>query len=73
MELIKLRRIAAAGMGPQARGRSLTMCMVINGDPTWRAGVAPIIRWAQEVWSATIERSSQSVAWTLPQIRAFWM
>jgi hypothetical protein len=46
MELIKLRRIAAAGMGPQARGRSLTMCMAINGDPTWRAGVAPIIRWA---------------------------
>eukprot|EP00972_Heterocapsa_arctica_P036109 5313332-Heterocapsa_arctica.AAC.1 len=38
VELIKFRRVAAAGLGPQARGRSLTMCILVNGDLESRSG-----------------------------------
>ena len=52
-EILQLRRTAAAGLRPQAQGRSLSMLMLLEEDPAWRAGVAPILQWAREAWNAT--------------------
>ena len=51
-ELKQLQKTALASMAPSTRGRSKSALFTAKGDPTWRPSVAPIIRWAKEVWSA---------------------
>jgi hypothetical protein len=45
-ELRRLRSIAAAGMSPSVKGRSLTALLATQGDPTAKAATAPILQWA---------------------------
>ena len=51
-----LRRVAGAATAPCTSGRSLTASLLLFGDPTWRAAVAPAARWQKEVWRATDPR-----------------
>ena len=51
-ELQNLRRLAATAMTPTAQGRSLTALMLVRGDPTWSAAVAPIAQWVRAAWAA---------------------
>ena len=51
-QLLRQRRSASVAMRPAARGRSLTATSILHGDPSGRAGVAAIERWAAEVWAA---------------------
>ena len=52
-ELRSVDQTAAAFLKPAFRGRSLTAVLLMHGWPSWRAGVAPALRWAKEVWNAT--------------------
>ena len=52
--LLRMRRCAAAGVQPKARGRSLDVALLLaDADPLKDACAAPICRWAKEVWEAT--------------------
>ncbi len=55
-EIAKLRRLAAAALRPQARGRSLQLTMLWHGVPTAAAENAPLIHFARMVWAATVRR-----------------
>ena len=57
MELKHLRDIAAQAMQPATRGRCRAALFVMKGDPTWRPSIAPLIRWAQEVWWTSVPKS----------------
>eukprot|EP00959_Pyramimonas_sp_CCMP1952_P138342 2895442-Pyramimonas_sp.AAC.1 len=39
-----------ATISPKSQRRSLTILSLLEGDPPWRASVAPIIRWCKELW-----------------------
>ena len=49
-ELASNRTIAAKGLRPLGRGRSLSKLLAIHVDLCWRSGVAPILACAEEVW-----------------------
>ena len=51
-ELVQIQRVAASSMTPSAKGRSLTALLLVRGDPTWRAAVAPLQQWARATWNA---------------------
>ena len=69
-ELVSLQRVAASAMRPTAGGRSLSTTLLLNGDVTWKATAAPIVRWAKEVWNASI--TSQPRGFTLPELNRLW-
>eukprot|EP00959_Pyramimonas_sp_CCMP1952_P101435 2121998-Pyramimonas_sp.AAC.1 len=50
-ELLSLRQLAGKALKPSAGGRSLTALMLCHGDPPWVASIAPVYRWAKEVWT----------------------
>ena len=52
-EILQLRRIAATGIGGRAGGRSTARLLLLEGDPTAAAVVAPAARWAQEAWASS--------------------
>ena len=54
VELGNLRGAAAATMKPSSKGRSRSVMLSILGDPVWQAAVAPVIRYAKEVWRAAL-------------------
>ena len=49
-EVLRAERITKAGLRPWGRGRSLTLTLLMNGDPTWRITNAPIMQWSRAVW-----------------------
>ena len=57
-ELLQLRRIAAASMNPSAKGRSLSALLLLHGDPTWTAAVAPILQGVRAGWNAAQDEAS---------------
>jgi len=71
-QLYRLRVTASAGTAPRAQGRSLDVTLQLSGlDMPAKASGAPIVRWAQEVWSATGRRDKRALdvrvlreAWT---------
>ena len=69
-ELLSLQRTAASAMRPTARGRSLAATLLINGDPTWRATAAPIVRWAKEVWEAAVSVNPRGLS--LSELARVW-
>ena len=69
-ELRSAKRSLAAGSGPQAGGRSLSAVLLLEGDDTWRAAVAPITRWAEEVWRAS---NGSGGGLCLPELRRIWV
>ncbi len=68
-ELIAIRRMAAAAFQPSAKGRSLSVLLRMFDDPSWRAGVEPILRWSLEVW---LSANSSPLALPLPVLRKVW-
>eukprot|EP00959_Pyramimonas_sp_CCMP1952_P218447 4568880-Pyramimonas_sp.AAC.1 len=55
---------------PSAQGRSLSVLCLLEGDPTWRASCAPIIRWAKEVWIRQTRAFEWALSWAV--LRAGW-
>ena len=53
-EMLRLQRLAAAATTPIAARRSLTAVRLIRDDPSRGCAYAPIIRWAREVWNASV-------------------
>ena len=51
-ELTAIQRMAGAALQPSPQERSLSILLLLNGVPTWRAWVEPIISWSREVWEA---------------------
>ena len=51
-ELHTIRTVAGHANASARSGRSLTASLLIRGDPTWRAMVAPVTRWQREIWRA---------------------
>ena len=68
-ELLSLRRGLSAALGPQSGGRSLTKLLLIKGVPSHSIAVAPLLRWAQECWNLSNQRSGSQ---TLPVLRRAW-
>ncbi len=69
-EWLKVDRVAAAGLKPAARGRSLNMLMALHRAPTWRAGVGPILQFVRAVWRATSKAGKGGGAdLDLPELR----
>eukprot|EP00959_Pyramimonas_sp_CCMP1952_P378689 7932582-Pyramimonas_sp.AAC.1 len=51
-ELASARRALGSALKPSSGQRSLTSLLTLYNDPTWRAAVAPIVRFAKEVWGS---------------------
>ena len=68
-ELLGLRRALAAGAGPKAAGRSLAAALLLEGDAAWSFSVAPVVRWAAEVWRAGVGAVG---GLALPVLRQRW-
>ena len=54
----RLRAAAALVLRPWGRGRSLTLTVALNRDPCAPDAIAPICRYAAEVWAAILDPSS---------------
>ena len=67
---MNLQRTAASAMKPSASGRSLSTTLLVNGDETWRATAAPVVRWAKEVWQASL--TPHPWGFTLPELLKLW-
>ncbi len=53
-ELTRVRRAAGRAFTPKAKGRSLSMLLLLEGVPTWRAEVAVVMQYCKEVWRASL-------------------
>jgi len=71
-ELDALRRTALVTMTPKGKARSLAALMVARGDPVWRPAVAPLARWAQEIWLSTAPRATAVDAIPLTELEEVW-
>jgi exonuclease III len=72
-ELRSLRRLVASSMTPSAQGRSLSALMLIRGDPTWRAAVAPISQWIRATWHAAHDHELVGRGITLDALTKAWL
>ncbi len=73
VEVVRMRRVAAAALRPLSRCRSLTMAHRVNGMPTAKAEVKTAVQWAKAVWQATVRRErAQDRGMSLADIRRFW-
>ena len=68
-EWLSLRRSAAAALGTSAGGRSLSRLLALEGDPSAKAMIAPITRWASECWAS---RDHQDGALTPDEMLQLW-
>ena len=64
-ELLTLRRCLVVGSGPKAQGRSLEAVLLLEGDSAWSSAMAPVVRWAREVWFAS---TGVGGGFSLPQL-----
>ena len=71
-ELEALRRLALDALPSMPRGTSRAAIFATYGDATWRAAVAPAIRWAQEVWNVEAQEEKAGRCLSLPTIKAAW-
>ena len=67
-ELHDLQAAALSLFTPRACGRDRAATLLVNGDPCWRAAVAPLHRWAQEVWGSLLAGPVPSRFLTLAQL-----
>ncbi len=74
VEALRLRRAASYAFTPRAKGRSLGRLLLIEGVPTWKAEVAVVLQYAQEVWRAVLLGPTRPVdgQLTLPGIDKLW-
>ena len=60
--LLQVRRTAACAVPPYASGRSLDLTLQLAEiDPGPAAAGAPLVRWAQEIWQATLPVPSRAI------------
>ncbi len=73
-EAVRLRRVAALAFTPRAKGRSLTIVSAINGIPTWKAEVEPIVQYARQVWAASLLGPAipKDGSFTLSRLSSLW-
>ncbi len=72
-EVGRLRRLAAAALRPQARGRSLRLTLLWHDVPTAAAENAPLTHFARMVWAATIRRQdAEERGSSIADIRRMW-
>jgi hypothetical protein len=69
-ELLKMRRLASHALQPRGQGRSLTAVLAVHGDPVAKAMLAPIVRWAREVWQVSCGK--KGAGFSLPRLRRCW-
>jgi len=70
VELKKIRNISTAAMTGGTTGRSLSASLLLRGDPSWKAGVAPISRWHKEVWR--VHHQGRKSNFTAQEIEEAW-
>ena len=70
-ELLRLRRLAGAAMRPKVQGRSLSMLLLLNRDPTWRANCAPFLQYSKEAWRAWTQTGHEGCL-SLQRLRYLW-
>eukprot|EP00959_Pyramimonas_sp_CCMP1952_P103279 2159914-Pyramimonas_sp.AAC.1 len=56
---------------PRSQGRSLAVFSLLEGDPCWRASVAPAIRWSREIWLRHTRAPLWRLSWA--ELREGWM
>ena len=61
-ELEALQSAAAAGLTPSGAGRSRRALFALRGDPSAGPALSPIVRWATEVWHASLPYSSRALS-----------
>ena len=61
-ELANTRRSLASTLKPSAGQRSLTSLLILYNDPTWRAAVAPIMRFSKEVWGSQVRLTDRALS-----------
>jgi len=71
-ELKDMQRQALQTMTPATRGRSKSAVFTAKGDPTWRPAVAPVLRWAKEVWEAVTPSYPAAPRIPLNRLREVW-
>jgi len=71
-ELKEMQRQALSAMTPATRGRSKSAVFTAKGDPTWRPAVAPVLRWAKEVWEAVSPSYPAAPRIPLKRLREVW-
>ncbi len=72
-EAARLRKLAAAALRPQARGRSLRLTMIWHGLPTAGAENAPLLQYARMIWSAAVRRrDADDRESSIADIRRMW-
>ena len=65
-----LRRTAARAMDSAGAGRSAERLLLVQGDPVAKLVVAPVVRWAEEVWNRTAGDSHGLTIGTLARAHA---
>ncbi len=72
-ESLKLRRIAAVGLKPFSKCRSLTMTHLINDLPTIRDELRPIVHYSKVIWRAIVDRETAAMrGMSLVDVRRYW-
>ncbi len=72
-EIGKLRRLAAAALRPQARGRSLGLTLLWHDLPTAAAEAAPLLQLSRMIWHAVVRRQDAiSRGSSLADLRRWW-
>eukprot|EP00959_Pyramimonas_sp_CCMP1952_P060983 1274026-Pyramimonas_sp.AAC.1 len=69
-EVRRIRRGLGRTLQPSAGGRSLTVLMIAENDPSWLASVGPVVRWGKEVWITTSKITSLSLSFAA--LRSAW-
>ncbi len=72
-EVSRLRRVAAAALRPQGRGRSLQATLLWHDLPTAAAELAPLLQLARATWDAvTTREAAQERGASIADIRRWW-
>ena len=58
-------------MRPKVQGRSLSMLLLLNRDPTWRANCAPFLQYSKEAWRAWTQTGHDGCL-SLQRLRYLW-
>eukprot|EP00959_Pyramimonas_sp_CCMP1952_P012743 269616-Pyramimonas_sp.AAC.1 len=69
-ELATARRAVDSILRPSAGMRSLTSLLLLHGDPAWHGSVAPVVRYAKEVFSNQVRSSPNTLSFGV--LREAW-
>ena len=72
-EVAKAQREAGRCLRPWGKGRSLTLTLLLHGDPTCMMANAPILQWSREVWYAGNHPGDDGRHLTLGRLHGMWV